>query len=355
MLPIPAHPVGPPWRRSHAGRFEQGVVESAALRDNPLHDPWVRPIQVYVPPGYEVEPARHYPSVYVLQGFTGQLDMWWRRAAFRPTFPELVDALMSGDGAPPPAIVVFVDCWTSLGGSQFLDSPAIGRYHTHLCEEVVPWVDARYRTLASPAHRGISGHSSGGYGALVSCMLRPDLFGGLADHAGDALFENCYLPDFRRCARVLRDHYEGSYSAFWEDFRSRPAMSRDGDGELVNAWAMAAAYSADPDGTVRLPFDTATGELLPDVWERWLAWDPVRMAPSHAEALRGLRAIYLDAGRRDEWYLDLGTEAVRRALEGVGAREVCFELFEGGHTGVEYRYATGLRHLAERLARPPDP
>ncbi len=98
--------------------------------------------------------------------------------------------------------------WTSLGGSQFLDSPGTGNYHTYLCDEVVPWVDARYRTLAAPEHRGIAGKSSGGYGAMVTPMLRPDLFGGLATHAGDALFEMCYLPEFRevgpRAPRRLR-------------------------------------------------------------------------------------------------------------------------------------------------------
>jgi hypothetical protein len=341
---------GSPWRRTGRGRFEQSVVESQVLRGNPLGDPWARPIEVYLPPGYDDQPERRYPSMYMIQGFSGQLDMWHNRSAFRPNFPELCDALFSDAGAPPPAVVVFVDCWTSLGGSQFLDSPAIGRYHTHLCEEVVPWVDARYRTLAAPAHRGIAGKSSGGYGAMVTCMLRPDLFGGMADHAGDAVFENCYLPDFRRCARVLRDHYEGSYARFWEDFRSRPAMTRDGDGELTNAWAMAAAYSSDPDGTVHLPFDTATGMLIPEVWERWLAWDPVRMVPHHAEALRSLRAIFIDGGRSDEWYLELGGEGFRRALEGIGVTDVRFELFEGGHMGIDYRYPIALRYLAERLA-----
>ncbi len=125
---------------------------------------------------------------------TGQLDMWRNRSAFRPNVPELVDALFSGADSPPPAIVVFVDCWTSYGGSQFLDSPGTGRYHTYLCDEVVPWVDATYRTLADRDHRGITGKSSGGYGAMITPMLRPDLFGGLATHAGDALFEICYLP-----------------------------------------------------------------------------------------------------------------------------------------------------------------
>ena len=355
-MPVPesgkggARAVGPPWRRAHLGRFEQSVIESAALRNNALGDPWVRPIEVYLPPGYDDHPEKRYPSVYMIQGYTGQLDMWHGRSAFRPNFPELCDALFSGEDAPPPVVVVFVDCWTSVGGSQFLDSPATGMYHTHLCEEVVPWVDGQYRTLAAAAHRGIAGKSSGGYGAMVTCMLRPDLFGGMADHAGDAVFENCYLPDFRKCARVLRDRYEGSYDRFWADFRSRPAMSRDGDGELANAWAMAAAYSADSDGTVRLPFDTATGMLIPEVWEQWLQWDPVRMAPRYADALRSLRAIFIDGGRSDEWYLDLGGEAFRRALEQIGVTDVRFELFEGGHMGIEYRYPIALRYLAERLS-----
>src|SRR5262249_42068291 len=153
-------------------------------------------------------------------------------------------------------------------------------------DEVVPWVDANYRTLGAAAHRGVAGKSSGGYGAMVTPMLRPDLFGGFATHAGDALFDVCYLPDFRASVRALRDQDEGSFAAFWADFRSRPAFAQESDGLLLNDWCMAACYSADPDGTVRLPYDPATGELLTAVWDRWLAWDPVRMVPRYAAALR---------------------------------------------------------------------
>jgi hypothetical protein len=279
--------------------------------------------------------------------------MWRNRAAFRRNFPELADELFAS-GAAPPAIVVWVDCWTSLGGSQFLDSPATGRYHTYLCEEVVPWVDVNYRTLAAPEHRGIAGKSSGGYGAMVTPMLRPDVFGGLATHAGDALFEACYLPEFREAARALRDDYEGSFDRFWEDFRSRPAFSRESDHVLLNTWCMAACYSADEDGTVRLPYDPATAELVPEIWERWLASDPVRMVPRHADALRSLRAIYVDCGTRDEFYLDLGAEAFRRALAEIGVEDVHFELFDATHMAIEYRYPLGLRYLTERLAPAPD-
>jgi Putative esterase len=340
-----------PWTTELRGRFEETVFESEVLAGNPLGDPHRRPLWVYLPPGYYEEPERRYPSVYVIQGLTGQLDMWRNRAAFRRNFPELADELFSR-GEAPHCILVWVDCWTSLGGSQFLDSPGTGAYHTYLCDEIVPWVDARYRTLAAAEHRGISGKSSGGYGAMVTPMLRPDLFGGLATHAGDALFETCYLPEFREAARALRDEFEGSFGRFWEDFRSRPAFSKESDHVLLNTWCMAACYSTDGDGTVRLPFDLATGELVPEVWERWLAWDPVRMVPRRADALRSLRAIYVDAGKKDEFYLDLGAEAFRRALAEIGVEDVRFELFDATHMAIEYRYPLGLAYLAERLAPP---
>ena len=337
-----------PWSTEPAGRFEEHVFDSDVLKGNPLGDPHARPLWVYVPPDYDAEPDRRYPSIYLIQGMTGQLDMWRNRFPFRGTFPELADRLFA-EGEAPPCILVWVDCWTSLGGSQFLDSPATGRYHTYLCEEVVAWVDARYRTRARREHRGIAGKSSGGYGAMVTPMLRPDLFAGVATHAGDALFELCYQLEFPQVVRALRDGYGGSYERFWEDFRSRPALSKKEDAALVNAYCMAACYSAEEDGSVSLPFDTGTGELRPEIWERWLAWDPVRMVPRYADALRGLRAIYIDAGTRDEYYLDLGAEAFRRALAEIGVTNVFFELFDATHGGIEYRYPLALRYLAERL------
>jgi hypothetical protein len=335
-----------PWGIEWAGRLEEGWIDSAQLRGNPLHDPVRRPIWTYLPPTYDDRADWRYPTVYVLQGYTGQVDMWHNRSPFRHTFPEMVDELFAS-GQAPQCIVVFVDCWTSLGGSQYLDSPATGRYHSYLCEDVVPWVDARYRTLAGSNHRGVMGHSSGGYGAMVSAMLRPDLFGGFASHAGDALFEHCYLPGFAKAARALRDRYQGSYERFWADLRARPFCPDDF--VLVEPYAMAACYSADEDGSVRLPFDVETGRLRPDVWERWLAWDPVRMVPHCARALCSMRAIYLDAGNHDEHHLDLGADALRRELARIGVAGVRFELFDGAHGGNQHRYPVSLRYLAERL------
>jgi Putative esterase len=264
--------IGRPWAAPLRGQLVQTTIESEALRGNPLGDPHARPLWVYLPPGYD-DGDRRYPAVYQIQGLTGQVDMWANRSPFRASMLERIDELFAA-GDPPPCLVVFVDCWTSLGGSQYVDSPGTGRYHTYLCDEVVPFVDAGFRTIAGPEGRAIAGKSSGGYGAMITPMLRPDLFGGLATHAGDALFECCYQPEFAASVRYLRDHYDGSYERFWDDFRSRTAFTRAGDEELLNTWCMAACYSTDPDGTVRLPFDPATGRLDPEVWERWLEYDP---------------------------------------------------------------------------------
>ena len=113
---------------------------------------------------------------------------------------------------------------------------------------------------------------------------------------------------------------------------------------------MAACYSADEDGTVHLPYEITTGKLIPEVWERWLAHDPVRMAAHHVEVLKTMKAIYIDAGRRDEFFLDLGAEAFRQALEQIGVTDVFFELFDATHASIEYRYPLSLKYLALRLS-----
>ena len=337
-----------PWAVDLAGRIEERVLVSELLRGNVLGDPFERPLNVYLPPGYDDEPDRRYPSVYVIQGYTGHLAMWSNRTPFRQPFPETADALFAG--GTPPVIVVFVDAWTSYGGSQFVDSPGTGRYHSYLCEEVVPFVDAHYRTLADRNHRAISGKSSGGYGAMITPMLRPDLFGALATHAGDALYEYCYIAEFPQAVRALRP-WGGSILAWWEDFHTRPALSRPEDEVLLSTLGVAACFSADDDGTPRLPFDPVTGALVPEVWQRWLDLDPVRMVPQHIEAVRSLDAVWIDAGVRDEYFLDLGAQAFHQAIRaaGVPQESIHFELFEGGHGAIDYRYPLALDWLARRI------
>jgi S-formylglutathione hydrolase FrmB len=333
--------LGPPWSRPLAGRWELGAVDSAALEGNPLGDPARRPVWVYLPPGYD--DGADWPAAYVLRGLTGQLDMWANRRAFAPTFLEQVDSVFADPGVPG-MVVVLVDGWTSWGGAQYLDAPALGRYSTYLSDDLVAWVDQRYRTAASPRGRAVAGHSSGGYGAIVNGLLRPDVWGAVASHAGDALFECCYLPEFPTVARTLQLDYAGSWSAWWDEVGERGLLTKDSDFPLLNLWCMAGCYS---DGELPL---TPEGRLRPEVWERWLAWDPVRLIPGRADAARSWWAVWVDAGTRDEVFLDLGARALRAALSKAGVDDVrlAFDLHGGRHGSQEGRFLLSLRFLAAR-------
>jgi S-formylglutathione hydrolase FrmB len=335
-----------------SGRFEQLVVESELLAGNPLGDPTVRPLYVYSSPGVVSGAATDVACVYVLQGFSGQLDGWLARKSFEPTFVERLDAMFSGGaGDCPDAMVVFVDAFTALGGSQFLDSAATGNYMSYICDEIVPFIDASYPTAGTRETRAVTGHSSGGYGALVLPMLRPEVFGGLIAHAPDTLFEACYMSDFSNTTRILRDHYEGSYEALLGALANSETFDWDTWGQPINAYAMAACYSPDLEspGRVLLPFEVASGKLIPEVWERWLERDPVRMAPRYAQSLKTLRHIHVEAGRSDEYMLDVGTMAFSGELDKLGIRHTA-ELFDGGHGGMSHRYSPAIRDLLVSLA-----
>ena len=304
---------------------------------------------VFIMVANKLDHPRPLPCIYVIQGYTGQLDMWTSRSAFEPTFIERMDAMLAS-GECPDAIVVMVDCWTSYGGSQFLDSIGTGRYQSYLCDEVVGFIDERYPTAADRDHRGITGKSSGGYGAMVVPMMRPDVFSALATHAGDALFELSMVPSFAGAIRTLRDHYESSYDVFFERLPDADPFEFSLHGGPLEIYGYASCYSPDPDrpGKALIPFDPASGRIDPDVWRLWLDHDPVVMAPLHADALRSMRRIHIDAGRGDEYYLDLGAQAFAAELDKLGVAH-SLELFDGKHGGITYRYPGAIRELALAL------
>jgi Putative esterase len=342
--------LGAPWDRPLAGTVDKLVVESELLADNPLGDPNRRPLWVYRPPGVELDHPRPLPSIYVIQGYFGRVDAWEQREPFEPNLLERVDALFAG-GAAPDTIVVYVDAWTAYGGSQFVNSIATGPYQDYLCDEIVPFVDDRYPTAADRDRRALTGKSSGGYGAMVVPMMQPEVFGALASHAGDALYEVCYLPTFPKVARTLRDDFGSSYDAFFRAVAEADHFDMGKWGEPMLTYGCAACFTPDPEqpGKALLPFDIETGQLIDERWERWLELDPVRMAPRHGDALRSMRRIYLDAGRSDEWFLDLGAQAFSRELGALGVPHT-LELFDGKHGGIAYRYPRALGELAVALS-----
>lgn len=327
------------------GRIEMTGFESAALADNPLGDPSARRVPVWLPPSYDHEPARRYPVLFVLTGFGGRGRMLLNDNPWSPSLDDRLDALTAA--GMPECLVVMPDCFTRLGGSQYLDSSATGRYETHLVGELVPWVDRTFRTRAERAHRGIVGKSSGGYGALRLAMRHPDVFGAAASHSGDLLFEYCYGPDLPRACSVLQE--AGGVRAFVERFESRPQKGKD-DFLAFNIVGMSACYSPEPGAElgVGLPFDLASGLPRPEVWQRWLAHDPLRMLPTHAEALRGLRLLFLDCGTRDEYHLHHGARAFHAELQRLGIAHT-HEEYPDGHMNVSYRYDHSLPALAAAL------
>lgn len=322
-------------------------LESEVLRGNPLGDPYVREVPVYLPPGYEASGER-YPTIYFLTGFTGFGRALLNRRAFEESLDQRLDRLIR-EGKMRPAIVVMPDCFTRLGGSQYLDSEATGRYETHIVEELVPFIDAKYRTIPEREMRAVMGKSSGGFGSLVLGMRHPDLFGVVACHSGDMGFEYCYLPDFPPAMIRLEKH--GGVEGFLRYFYQKPKKDSD-DFLTLNVVAMAACYSPNPEKPLRLelPFHEETGELRLEVWERWLAWDPVRLVerPEYESALRRL-TIFLDCGTRDEFRLYAGARLFSAKLKARGIEHL-YEEFEDTHMNIPYRYDRSLPWISERFA-----
>lgn len=319
--------------------------ESACLKSNPLNDPHIRDIPVYLPPGYDESDAS-YPVIYLITGFTGWGMRLLNLDAFDETIVERLNRLMYS-GEMKPAIVVMPDCFTWYGGSQYLDSPATGQYETHLIKELIPFIDGKYRTKAVPSQRAVVGKSSGGYGSLVLGMRHPDIFGVVACQSGDMCFEYGYMPDFPAAMIQIEKH--GGVHEFVKAFYQ---MKKRGHHEFMtlNTIGMSSCYSPNEDikpHLFDLPFDEKTCELREDVWQRWLKWDPLRMADEHEDALRQL-SIFVDCGIKDEFRLYAGARMFSAKLKSKNIDHV-YEEFEDGHMGISYRYDRSLPWITERF------
>jgi len=329
----------------------QVVIErfhSRVLEGNRAGDPADRRVPIYLPPSYAGDPARRYPVAFVLTGFTGRGRMLLNDNPWNPALDDRMDGLIAR-GACEEMILVMPDCFTRYGGSQYLNSSATGRYMDHVVEELVPFVDARCRTLAGRAHRGVMGKSSGGYGALVLGLLHPETFGAVACHSGDMCFEYCYRGDVPKALSQIQP--AGGLQAWLEAFEAKRQKKND-DMLTLNILGMAAAYSPNPEAEpfgFDLPCDLETGAFREDVWERWLENDPLRLLESHADALGSMKLLYLDCGIRDEWSLHHGARLFTRRLKQLGIAHE-YEEFDDGHMNVQYRYDVSLPKLARALA-----
>lgn len=332
------------------GRVERPVLESKLLAGNPLGDPADRVTPVYLPPSYDESPSRRYPMILAIVGFTGTGRMHLNENWFEPDLPTRLDSLIDS-GEMNESIVVMPDGATKYAGSQYIDSEATGPYGRYTGEEVIAWADENYRTIPRREARGVFGKSSGGYGSFRMAVDFPDVFSAFACHSGDSAFEYCYLPEFPRALRYLWQK-NITPKRFLDTYRAN--TDRSGDYmPLLNELAMASCYSPNPGSELGfdLPFDVTTGAVVEEVWERWLANDPVRMIATRLDALRSQSLIYLDCGTKDEWFLDVGTRLMAALIREKGL-EVVHEEFDAGHMDIQYRYSRSLPLISKALAPP---
>ena len=346
---------------------------SRVLMKNPLGDPHVRPLDVWLPPGYDKAAGRgrRFPVLFDLVGYTGSGKSHTNWRNFAENVPERAARLIH-EGKMGPCILVFPDCFTALGGNQYINSSAMGRYADYLTRELIPFVDKEFSTLASRDHRGCFGKSSGGYGAMVHGMKYAKYWGAIANHSGDAYFDFVYRCDWPNVLNELAKHRpgkrkEGSIDVLEEEKRATDGLD---DGRvarfLAAVWrkekltnaevhalmmvAMAASYDPHPEAQLgfRLPVNLETGEMLPVRWRAWLRRDPIHMVERCTHNLKTLKGIYIDCGWKDQYQIHYGTRILSKRLTQAGIRHV-YEEFSDTHSGIDYRMDRSLPFLYQAL------
>jgi enterochelin esterase-like enzyme len=326
-----------------AGTVKRMSIDSDVLKTNPLGDSATRLIDVYVPAGHD---GNGLPLLVDLVGFTagGPAHTNWRN--FTENLPEQADRLIAS-GAMPPSVIAFPDCFTKLGGNQYINSAGIGRWADFLLHEAVPLVEHSFG-CGGPGKRGLFGKSSGGYGAIVHALLYPDFWAAAACHSGDMGFELLNLPEMPRVLRALAKQ-GGGIRGWLETFFAKRKV-KDDDIHVLMMLAMCATYDPEPSAFmgVRLPVDAHTCEFIPERWANWMAWDPLTLVETHHAGLKRLKALFIDCGDVDQYNLVYGARRMHRALEGFGVPH-SYEEFPDDHSGIDYRMDRSLPVLAKAL------
>ena len=328
-----------------AGRVIRETIESRALEGNLLGDPTRRIIDIYIPAGHD---GHGLPLLVDLVGFTGggPAHTNWRN--FSENVPERADRLIAS-GEMQPCVIAFPDCFTRLGGNQYINSAAVGRWDDFLLEEAVPFVEQKLG-CGGAGKRGVFGKSSGGYGAIVHALLHPDFWSASACHSGDMGWELLQIPDFPRALKALATE-KNDIKAWLEKFWLKPKVS-DNEVHVLMTLCMCAEYDPDPSAFmgVRMPVDLDTCELIPERWANWMKWDPLTIAETRAEDLKRLKGLYIDCGDVDQYNLVYGARRMHRLLERKGVQHT-YEEFSDDHSGVDYRMDRSLPFLAEALSK----
>jgi enterochelin esterase-like enzyme len=325
------------------------TIESQALTTNMLGDPTTRRVAVYLPEGYDTS-TEEYPMFVDLVGFTGSGLAHFNWRPFDENVPQRLDRLVD-EHRMGPVVAVFPDCFTSLGGNQYINSASMGNWEDFLVDELIPEVERRFRVKKGRDHRALFGKSSGGYGAIVHGLRRADAWGAVASHSGDMGFMMCYMGDFPKLLDTLAEH-DHSIAKLLEHYEEKPKLTHE-NLHMIMVIAMAASYDPDPKAYkgIRLPVDHITGELDETRWANWMRHDPVEMVklPEYQENLKSLRGLYIDCGSKDQYTLVYGARTFVKALYQAGI-DHRYEEFDDDHTAVDYRQDVSFPYLYQAVS-----
>lgn len=304
-----------------ASRIVTTTIEAKSLAGNRIGLPTARRISVYLPDGYEAG-ARRFPVVYYLPAFFEDQDAVFASHGAQAVLDAAIRAR-----AIPPVILVSADYSTPTGGSWFVNSPVTGNWEDFVVREVVPHVDATYRTLPRAESRGIAGDRMGGYGAIRFGMTHPEVFGSVyALHpigTGTGLQTMLSRPNWellgnaRGLDDVKSDGFSLIFTSIFQAHLPNPARAplffdppaRRVDGQLV--------------------IDPAVTERLHDNF--LLA----RLVPGQAANLRKLRGLKFDWARGDTTQDHIySNQALTHVLDEYGVP----------YEAEEYRGGWGERH-----------
>lgn len=322
---------------------------SSVLQGNPLQDPIRRVFPVYTPPDFTK--GKNYPVFYYLAGWSGTgASLVSERAPFAQSIPDLLDEMIQKDPSKA-CLMVLPDCSVKLGSSQFINSEGTGRYMDYLCDEIVPFVEDEFQLSPDANLRGVLGHSSGGFGAMATGMLRPDVFAHVLSSAGDSFYECLYFNLIPGFLRAYEKH--GSVEKMVDAFLDSPNPMRTANKDLshsimlLNVCLCYTPNASAPMGA-DLFFDVHMGNPIDEVWKQFKAWDPVDMVKQHQDALKKLSSFSLFAGAQDEYGIHLGHRQISNHLTSKGIPHV-LEEFPGGHSGIYYKVIDYVKHMMKSM------
>jgi len=324
------------------------IVKSEILKKNLLGDPTEREVAIYLPPNYQED--QHYPLLMGLAPYnsSGLAYVDWK--PFNGSLVHRLDRLITSN-MMSPMIVVFPDCFTRLGGNQYINSSAVGLYEDYLIQEVLPAVESCFNT-GGFGHRGCFGKSSGGFGALTHGMRHPDIWSAIVSHSGGMGFEwlfSCYVPQI---LYELSKH-GSSIEKFFQHIEQKPKLT-DAEFLCLMNLSFAAAYDPDPSQFlgIRLPVDLYTAELIPERWANWQKCDPSLAVEKFVDNMKKLKGIFIDCGDRDQYHLHYGARRLHRILEENDISHI-YEEFPDNHTNLDYRFDISLSFLSKVLTGHP--